>query len=72
MRPPNNQRSPVGDALEWVARIMAVALVMVLPGLAGQWLDRLYGAKFLGLLGFAVGVTLGIGALLVIVRRPRT
>lgn len=50
---------------------MAVAMVMVLPGLAGQWLDRQYGAKFLGLLGFALGVTCGIGALLMIVRRPR-
>lgn len=72
VRPPNYQRSPIGDALEWVARIMAVAMVMVLPGLAGQWLDRQYGAKFLGLLGFALGVTCGIGALLMIVRRPRS
>jgi hypothetical protein len=51
---------------------MAVALVMVLPGLGGLWLDRQYGTKFLALLGFALGVTLGIWTLLIMVRRPRS
>lgn len=72
MRPPHKQVSPLGDAIEWVSKITAVALVMVLPGLAGQWLDRKYGMKFLGLLGFACGVTLGVWTLLVMVRRPRS
>jgi len=48
-------------ALEWVSRITTVALEMVLPGLGGQWLDQTLGTLVLfTLLGFALGMTLGI------------
>ena len=52
--------SPMGIAMEWAARIMAVALEMVLPGLAGMWLDRKLGTRFLVLVGFAFGLTAGM------------
>jgi hypothetical protein len=54
--------------MEWVSRITAVALEMVLPGLGGQWLDRRWGTSFLGLLGFALGMTVGIWHLLQMTR----
>ncbi len=58
-------------ALEWVARIMAVALIMVVPGLAGQWLDRKLGTGFLVLLGFGIGLPGGMGCLLLMTRQSQ-
>ena len=51
--------------MEWVARIMAVSLIMFVPGLCGQWLDRRFGTGFLTLIGFALGMTVGFYTLLV-------
>jgi uncharacterized protein YqgC (DUF456 family) len=64
-------RKPMGEAIEWVARITAVALTMVLPGIAGQWMDRRFGTNYCGLSGFALGLVLGISTLLALVKRPR-
>ncbi len=55
-----SKRPPMAAAMEWVARIFAAALMMVLPGLGGQWLDRLWGTGFLGLAGFALGLIGGM------------
>lgn len=68
--PPEDKRPPVAAALEWVSRITTVALEMVLPGIGGQWLDRRWGTNFLGLAGFAVGLTVGIWHLIQMTR-PR-
>ena len=57
-------QSPLALAIEWVAKITTVALEMVLPGIFGQWLDGRWGTKFLGLAGFALGVTVAIWHLL--------
>ena len=48
--------SPVGDALAWASRIIAIGLVMFLPGVAGTWLDRRLGTAFLGPAGLVVGL----------------
>jgi hypothetical protein len=55
-------------AAQWVARIMAVSVLMVAPGLAGQWLDRWLGTSFLALVGFGIGISSGLGSLLVMTR----
>jgi len=55
-------------ALEWVSKITTVALEMVLPGLAGHWLDERFGTTFLALTGFAIGVTSGMCHLLAMTR----
>jgi len=52
-------------AMEWVSKISVVALEMVLPGLAGHWLDDRLGTEFLALTGFALGIPLGTWHLLV-------
>lgn len=57
-------RSPMALALEWVARITAVAFEMVLPGVAGFWLDTKLGTNFIGLIGFGLGFVLGMWHLL--------
>ncbi len=46
--------------MQWVAILTTIALEMVLPGLAGQWLDRRFGTQFLVLVGFAVGLSVGL------------
>ena len=53
-------RPPIAVAMEWVARILAVSLEMVLPGLFGQWLDKKLGTGFLVLIGFGLGISLAI------------
>lgn len=50
----------MAEATNWASKITTVALEMILPGLAGWWLDNRLGTGFLALLGFAVGVPLGI------------
>ncbi len=47
----------------WVSRITAVALMMVLPGLGGWWLDRWLGVAFFSVLGFGLGLLVGLGYL---------
>lgn len=63
-----DRRHPMAVAMEWVARIMAAAMMMVLPGLGGQWLDGRLGTHWIALAGFAVGVSLSIYYLLVVTR----
>jgi hypothetical protein len=55
---PSDDRSSMAIAYQWATRIMVVSLEMVLPGLAGYWLDQQAGTKVLFMLvGFALGST---------------
>jgi hypothetical protein len=56
-------------AMEWVSRVFAAALMMVLPGLGGQWLDARWGTQFVGLAGFVVGLVGGVTYLIAVTRR---
>jgi hypothetical protein len=47
--------SPIGEALAWASRIIAIGLAMFLPGVAGGWLDQRLGTGWLGPAGFVVG-----------------
>ena len=58
-------RSPMAIAFEWSATIMTISLEMVVPGLAGYWLDQKLGTRVLFLLiGFALGGTMAALALM--------
>jgi hypothetical protein len=61
-----DERPPLVVAFEWVSKITTVALEMVLPGILGTWLDRRWGTKFLALVGFALGLVVGIWHLLIL------
>ena len=61
---------PMALAMQWVARITAAGLMMVLPGLAGQWCDGWFGTGFLALGGFAVGIAVSI-VYLVAITKPQ-
>jgi len=66
MPPPGE--NPIGVAMQWVARITAAALMMVLPGLGAQWLDGKLGTRFLTLPGFVCGLVVGVWYLLAITK----
>lgn len=55
--------SPIGAAFGWAARIMAVGLTMVLPGIGGSWLDSRLDTGFCEPFGFVIGFTAGLAAL---------
>jgi hypothetical protein len=70
-KPPPDQ-SPIVIASQWATRIMTLAIEMVVPGLAGIWLDGRLGTKALfTLLGFAMGGTFAMWQLLRITRTPQ-
>lgn len=60
--------NPLAKAMEWVARITTVALMMVLPGLGGWWLDGRLHTTYLVAIGFGLGLVMGVAFLLRIVR----
>jgi hypothetical protein len=61
----------MAEATNWVSKITVVVLQMILPGLAGLWLDNRLGTGFLALLGFALGVPLGIRHLIAMTKSNR-
>ena len=63
-------RPPIAVAMEWVSRVLAISLEMVLPGLFGQWLDGKLGTQFLVLVGFALGISLAIWHLTRLGKKP--
>ena len=63
--------SGMAEAMNWVSKITAVVLEMLLPGLAGLWLDNQLGTQFLTLLGFALGVPLGMWHLIAMTKIKR-
>jgi hypothetical protein len=63
--------SGMAEAMNWASKITAVALAMVLPGLAGVWLDSQLESRFFTLLGFALGVPLGIWYLIAMTKSKR-
>ena len=67
--PSPDDLSPVALAMDWAARIMAVSLEMVLPGLAEVWLDQRLGTRFIALVGFAFGLFAGMAHLMAMVSR---
>ena len=55
-----SRASPIGEAMVWVSRIIAIGLMMFLPGVGGGWRDARLGTSFIGPLGFTVGLGLAI------------
>lgn len=61
----------MAHALIWISRITTVGLEMVLPAIAGQWLDSKLQTSFLGVVGLVFGVIAGFWHLMVMTR-PRS
>jgi hypothetical protein len=60
-RHPEDDRSAVSVAYAWATRVMVIAAEMVVPGLAGVWIDQKLGTLVLfALVGFAFGTTIAV------------
>jgi hypothetical protein len=55
---------PFAVAMQWVGRIFAAVLMMCLPVLGGQMLDRRWGTHFIGVAGFVIGLVVGVAYLI--------
>lgn len=65
-------RSATARAAEWATRIMTLSMVMVLPGLAGYWLDGVLHSKVaFMLIGFSLGSFIAFKQLLAIARQGK-
>lgn len=63
--PQSDDRSPIAKAYHWSSLVVTVCLEMIVPGLVGLWVDRQLGTWVVfGVLGFAIGMTVGIWHLL--------
>jgi len=62
--PPPSRRpdveSPVGEALAWASRIMAIGLAMFLPAVIGGAIDARLGTRVCGPVGLVLGFIAGI------------
>lgn len=56
----SSRTSPIGEALHWASRIIAVGVTMFLPAVGGRWLDARLGSNVFGLLGLVVGFVAGL------------
>lgn len=61
----------MAEPTNWVARFTTVVLEMVLPGLAGLWLDNQLETQVLTLLGLGLGVSLGMWHLIALTQNKR-
>ena len=52
--------SPVGEALSWASRIIAVGIAMFLPATLGAWADAKLGTRLLAPAGLVIGFTAGL------------
>ena len=62
--------APVGEALVWASRIMAIGMAMFLPGVIGGWIDSRVGTRIFGPLGFVLGLATALAWLVRIGKRP--
>ena len=73
---PDLEDSTVGDAdrietqanTNAVSRAIAVMVMMLMPGIAGSYLDKWLGTQFLVLIGFILGMAIAIVGLLYVAR----
>lgn len=58
--PRTPSESPIGEAMAWASRIMAIGLTMFVPGVVGGWLDDRLGTRVVGPAGFVLGFTVAL------------
>ncbi|MCF7961846.1 MAG: AtpZ/AtpI family protein [Pirellula sp.] len=51
-----------------ISRAVSVMVLMVIPGVAGHYLDRWFGTRFLVLVGFVMGICLAVFGLLYVAK----
>lgn len=67
---PPDRRPPMAIAMQWVSEIITIAMLQVLPLIAGWGLDRLLQTVFVFVgLGAVLGLILSLQRILVIAKR---
>jgi hypothetical protein len=66
---PPREPHPIAEAMKWVGVVSTIGMEMVLPGLAGRWLDVRFGLHFLAISGFVLGFALGLWSLVRLTRQ---
>ena len=66
MNAPQENRDPVGAAVQWVAQITTIALEVVVFIVLGRWLDGKFGTSFCTPIGAILGPSLAFLHLLAI------
>ena len=70
---PEDDRSHTAKAMAKVSELMAICLMMTVPGLIGYYIDQQIGTKFLlMLLGFAFGMFGSIIQLIKLANPPKS
>lgn len=69
MTSPGKDYSAVAEAMDWSGRIIAIALQMILPGLAGHWLDERNGTGYWMPIGLVLGLVTAVWQLIMLVQR---
>ncbi len=68
MTEPVDSQQPMAAAMVWVSRIFAISLEMIVPGIVAQKLGARWGMPGLVLPGFLIGISLGLGHLILMTR----
>ncbi len=55
----NDDRPPVAIAAQWVSQITGIGVEIILPILAGRWLDQRWGTSCWTVVGAVLGPLLG-------------
>jgi hypothetical protein len=65
---PADEPQPMAVAMVWVSRIFAISAEMFVPGLLGDWLGKRWGFPNLALVGFALGISMGLTHLILMTK----
>jgi len=66
-----NKPSNMSEALTWVSRVLSVGVIMGGCGWLGNLLDSWIGTSFLTIVGFLIGMTIGLAGLIGLVLRAQ-
>ena len=61
---PKDDRPPIAAAVHWVSQITGIGLEIVLPIIAGRWLDERWGTSYWTVVGVLLGPVFGFWHLL--------
>ncbi len=66
---PDETRNAMNASINAFSRVLAVMLLMIVPGVVGYFSDKWLGTKFQIVIGFIVGMILAVFGLILVVKR---
>jgi len=65
----DESRNAINASINAFSRVLAVMLLMIVPGVVGYFLDKWLGTQFLIVIGFIIGMVLAIFGLILVAKR---